>query len=62
VYQGWWLIILSHLLFVDDILLFYDGLRRDDSKLKEILSLYNSAIGMEVDVVMSILSFSCIDY
>jgi hypothetical protein len=48
---------LSHLLFVSDILILYDGLRRDWFKLKEILDLYYVATGMMVNLGKSIISF-----
>lgn len=41
---------LSHLLFVDNILIFHDGSRRDVKKLKEILELYCVATRMLVNV------------
>ena len=37
---------LSHLLFVDDILLFCDGLHKDAKNLREVLDLYCLANGM----------------
>ena len=49
---------LTHLLFVDDVLLFYDGLRRDDSKLKEILNLYCTTTYMMVDMKKYSFSFN----
>lgn len=42
-FKGWkmgGILFLSHLLFVDDILLFCDGSIRDAMKLKELLDLY----------------------
>ena len=49
---------LTHLLFVDDVLLFCDGLRRDDSKLKEILNLYCTTTYMMVDMQKYSFSFN----
>eukprot|EP01018_Ginkgo_biloba_P034237 Gb_24170 [translate_table: standard] len=48
---------LTHLLFVDDILLFCDGSRRDALKLREVLDLYCSATGMLVNIGKSTVSF-----
>ena len=41
---------LSHLLFVDDILLFCDGLHKDAKNLREVLDLYCLANGMQINV------------
>jgi len=41
---------LTYLVFVDDVLLFYDGSRRDACKSKEILELYKTAIGMKINL------------
>jgi hypothetical protein len=41
---------LSHFLFVDDALLFIKGSLREARKLKEILDLYKSTTGMEVNL------------
>jgi hypothetical protein len=49
---------LTHLLFVDDVLLFCDGLRRDASKLKEILNLYCTTTYMMVDMKKYSFSFN----
>lgn len=49
---------LSHLLFVDDILLFLKGSLREAKKVKEIMDLYSTATGMKVNVMKSIISFS----
>jgi hypothetical protein len=40
----------SHLLFVDDIFIFYEGSRRGETRLKEIIELYYIAIGMYVNM------------
>ena len=48
---------LSHLLFVDDFIIFFKGTTRDSFKPNEILDLYCNATGMEVNVNKSILSF-----
>jgi hypothetical protein len=48
---------LSHLIFMNDILLFYYGYRRDALKLKDILDLYSIAIGMKINIHKSITSF-----
>eukprot|EP01018_Ginkgo_biloba_P004985 Gb_28741 [translate_table: standard] len=49
---------LTHLLFVDDILLFCEGSRRDIMKLKEILDLYCAATVMMINLNKSSISFS----
>ena len=41
---------LSHLLFVDDILLFCNGLHKDAKNLREVLDLYCLANGMQINV------------
>ena len=41
---------LSHFLFVDDVFLFNDGTIREANKIQEILYLYNTAIGMEINI------------
>jgi hypothetical protein len=46
---------LSHLLFVDDVLLFLFGSEREGFQVKEILELFKLAIGMEVNKVKSTL-------
>eukprot|EP01018_Ginkgo_biloba_P020280 Gb_31029 [translate_table: standard] len=51
------LLCLTRLLFVDDILLFCDGSRRDALKLREVLDLYCSATGILVNIGKSIVSF-----
>jgi hypothetical protein len=48
---------LSHILFMYDILIFYDGSRRDFLKLKEILDLYCVSIRMMVNLGKSIIFF-----
>jgi hypothetical protein len=48
---------LSHFLFVDDILLFCNGSKRDALELKDILDLYCMAIGMKVNIGKSSISF-----
>jgi hypothetical protein len=40
---------LTHLLFVDDVLLFYFGLEREGQCFKNILQICNKAIGMEIN-------------
>jgi hypothetical protein len=50
-------VFLSHLLFVNDILLFCDGSRRDAMKLKEILDLYCTATGKFMNLRKSTISF-----
>jgi hypothetical protein len=46
---------LTHLLFMDDVLMFTFGSYREGSQLQEILLLYNKATGMEVNCVKSAL-------
>lgn len=48
---------LSHLLFVDDVLLFCDGSWRDAYKLKEDFDLYCIATSMKVNMQKSSISF-----
>lgn len=52
---------LSHLLFVDDLILFCDGSRSNTEKLKDILDLYSIATGMKINVGESTVSFSGVD-
>ena len=40
---------ITHLLFVDDILIFYDGSRRDIQKLSQGLKLFKRAFGMVIN-------------
>ena len=40
---------ITHLLFVDDVLIFYSGYRRDTRVLKEILDLFTKATGMDIN-------------
>ena len=40
---------LSHLIFVDDVLIFRNGSRHDYLDIKEIISLLSKATGMEVN-------------
>lgn len=47
---------LTHLLFMDDILIFCDGSRRDAEKLKEIMDLYCLVIGMQVTLEKTTIS------
>jgi hypothetical protein len=51
-------IFLTHLLFVDDILLFCDDFRRDALKFKVVLDLYCIATGMMVYIAKSTISFA----
>jgi hypothetical protein len=48
---------ITHLLFVDDILLFCSGQRRDAEKLAKILKMFHLAIGMIINVQKSTISF-----
>jgi hypothetical protein len=47
---------LTHLLFVDDILIFCNGSHRDAEKLKEILDLFLKATGMQINKRKSTIS------
>jgi hypothetical protein len=47
---------LSHLLFVDDVLIFCSGLRQDAEKLRSILDLFSRATGMQINGQKSTLS------
>jgi hypothetical protein len=49
---------LTHLLFVDDVLLFGNGSSREAKIFKEILDLYYKAIGMEVNNQNPSISFN----
>lgn len=49
---------LSHLLFLDDILIFNDESRRDVDKLKEILDIYYTTTRMLINVRKSSVSFT----
>jgi hypothetical protein len=46
----------THLLFVDDVLIFYSGLRRDVEKLAIILDLFGKAMSMQINSRKSTLS------
>jgi hypothetical protein len=48
---------ITHLLFVDDILLFCNDRRRDAEKLAEILKMFHLATGMIINVQKSTISF-----
>jgi len=47
---------ITHLLFVDDVLIFCSGSRKDAETLKEILNLFSKATGMEVNFRKSTIS------
>jgi hypothetical protein len=49
---------LSHLLFMDDIIILCNGSRRDALKLKELLYLYCTVTGMVINDSKSSVSFS----
>jgi hypothetical protein len=49
---------LTHLLIVDDVLLLYNGSRRDDSKSREILKLYCTGIYMMVNMQKYSIAFN----
>jgi len=53
---------LTHLLFIDDVLLLYNGSRRDASKLEDILlELYCKAIGMMVNMEKIKITFNVVE-
>jgi hypothetical protein len=52
---------ISHLLFVDDILIFCDGSRQDIGKLCDGLLLFKQATGMEINAQKSSITFSSLD-
>jgi len=47
---------ITHLLFVDDVLIFCSGSRRDAETLKDILNLFSKATGMEFNIRKSTIS------
>ena len=47
---------ITHLLFVDDVLIFCSGDRRDTRALKEILDLFSKATGMDINFEKSTLT------
>ena len=47
---------LTHLLFVDDVLIFCSGSRRDAESLKSILNLFSKVTGMEINIKKSTIS------
>lgn len=51
----------THLLFVDDLLLFCDGSWRDANELKYIIYLYSIAYGIMVNLQKSTISFNAIE-
>lgn len=55
------LLSLTHLLFVDDVLIFYNGLRGDAEKLHSILDLFSRATGMLINSSKSTLSTHLMD-
>jgi len=48
---------ITHLLFVDDVLIFYNGLQRDAETLCDIIDLFFHATGMMINERNSTLSF-----
>jgi len=52
---------ISHLLFVDDILIFYDGSRRDTDKLCEGITLFKRATSMLINEQKSNITFSSLE-
>jgi hypothetical protein len=53
--------VITHLLFVDDILIFYNGRPRDAEKLTEILNMFRDATGMLINLHKSTLSITCME-
>jgi hypothetical protein len=47
----------SHLLFIDDSLIFCDGIRKDVIRLKEIIDLYHIATGKHINIEKYSISF-----
>ena len=47
---------LTHLLFVDDVLLFIGGTRREAETLRDILLLFSKATGMQINDQKSLLT------
>jgi hypothetical protein len=47
---------ITHLLFIDDVIIFFSGQDRDDEKLAEILNLFCFATGMQINPNKSTLS------
>ena len=54
-------LVITHLLFVDDIMLFIGGSQRDITKIKAILSLFFEATGMVCNDAKSSISFMNLD-
>ena len=52
---------MTYLLFVDDVLLFYDGSLREASKLREILNLYYRTTSKEINMFKSLIYFNVIE-
>jgi hypothetical protein len=52
---------ISHLLFVDDILIFCDGSRRDTDKLFEGITLFKRATGMLINDQKSSITFASLE-
>jgi hypothetical protein len=52
---------ITHLIFVDDILIFCNGTRQDIGKLCDGLSLFKQATGMEINEQNSSITFSSMD-
>lgn len=49
---------LTHLLFVDDILIFLSGSVQDTTSMNEVLNIFSRAMGMEINRGKSTISFS----
>ena len=52
---------ITHLLFVDDVLIFYSGTIQDLNTLAEILALFSTATGMEINERKSTLTTHRLD-
>jgi hypothetical protein len=54
-------VVISHLLFVDDIMIFSHGSTRKIGSLKEILGIYCNATGMEINMRKSSMLINALD-
>jgi hypothetical protein len=55
------IVVISHLLFVDDIMIFGQGSNRELKSINDILDIYCKAIGMEIHMSKSIMLFNKVE-